>query len=130
DLSIPDSDEKGVDRKKLVCQPGRGRVLYQGKPVADAVVAFYYINPKDKKLTQRADALCDEDGTFVLSTYEPNDGIPVGEYAVSVALRQPRWDDEGRPGKNLLPAKYASPRTSELTFTVKEGTNEFVIELK
>lgn len=130
DLSVPDYDEKGVARKKLACYPGRGRVLYQGQPVADANVVFYAINPKDQKLTHRADALCDEDGTFSLSTYEPNDGIPVGDYAVAVSLRRPRWDEEGRPGKNILPEKYASPRTSELKFTVKEGTNEFTIELK
>lgn len=130
DSSLPESEEKGVARKKLTCHPGRGKVLYQGKPVPDAFVVFYWINPKDKKLTHRADGLCEADGTFVLSTYESNDGIPVGEYAIAVSLRQPRWDDEGKAGKNLLPDKYASPRTSEIKYTVKEGPNEFFIELK
>jgi hypothetical protein len=130
DLSLPDSEEKGVARKRLACQPGQGKVLYQGKPVPDAQVVFYYINPKDKKLTHRADALCEADGTFVLSTYEPNDGIPMGEYAVAVSLREPAYGEDGKPGPNKLPAKYASPRTSGIKYTVKEGTNEFVIELQ
>jgi len=59
------------------------------------------------------------DGAFRLSTYDPNDGAPAGEYYVSVI-----WPTDGREDEDKLNGRYRDPKTSQLTATVKEGSNE------
>jgi hypothetical protein len=85
---------------------------------------------EEKKAPARADAFTEADGSFVLSTYGPFDGAQAGEYTVTVELRKPLVDADGKPGKNLLPERYAKADTSPLTAQVKEGGNVVVLELK
>ncbi len=60
-------------------QPAGGRVLVDGVPVKDGAVTFYPIEPG-----RAASASIMEDGTFVLSSDNPNDGLPEGEYKVTI----------------------------------------------
>src|SRR5262245_31244332 len=64
--------------------PVTGKVLYQGKPVADVRVTFH---PKFSLSSGKAkfepSGLTDKDGKFQLSTAAPNDGAPPGEYVVT-----------------------------------------------
>jgi len=109
--------------------PVRGTVLFEGAPVAGAKVLFHWIGKDGKQKNEAGDALTDADGTFVLSTYEANDGAPAGQYVVTVVQQEPRFGGNGAPGPNLVPAKYASPETSDLSIQVKNGPNELVLEL-
>lgn len=101
--------------------PVGGQVIYRKKPLAEAVVTFH---PKDAT-GRLLSATTDAEGRFRLTTTVTNDGAPAGEYGVSVALREKRkdGDDEVRNGRNLLPPRYADPKTSGLTATVKPGEN-------
>jgi hypothetical protein len=129
DLKAPESDEKGVAFKKLPTHPVRGTVYFDGAPAAGAYVAFTPAAGKGRG-RYRADGVCEADGSFRLSAYGPFDGAPAGEYAVTVEWRKPFLTAEGRPGPNLLPARYASADSSGLTFTVKKGSNAFTINLR
>ena len=53
-------------------------------------------------------------GTFRLSTYERDDGIPPGEYTATVVWFRGESD-------NLLPAAYGKPETSPLKIKVTES---------
>ena len=82
-----------------------------------------------RRLLQRLEWPREADGMLRLSTYSAFDGVPAGDYAITVELRKPFFTPEGAIGPNLLPAKYANPKTSGLTFTVKPGNKQLDISL-
>jgi hypothetical protein len=101
-----------------------GKVLFEGKPLAKALVRFYSLDDSSRNLPSTV-ARTLADGTFKLSTYAMHDGAPEGNYAVSVVLK------DGADGDNTLPPQYADPNSSGLTVRVNPGPNPpFVINLK
>src|SRR5262249_26797207 len=125
------TEETGVyaaNRKPT--QPVQGKVYFEGTPAANAQVVFFLPSADGKSYTRAGHALVEADGSFTLTTYTANDGAPVGDYAVTITLRTPQWDDQGKPGPNQLPPRYGRPQSSGLQAKVKEGTNEFTFELK
>jgi hypothetical protein len=131
DMKHHATDETGVyTANQRPTHPVRGKVFFEGTPGANAEVVFHFISADGKRFTHAGDALVEADGSFTLTTYTANDGSPVGEYAVTVTHRTPRWDDQGKMGPNQLPDRYSKPETSPLRAQVKDGTNEFTFELK
>ena len=61
------------------------------------------------------------DGTFTLTTFTKGDGAPAGDYVATVQWF--RVAKDGSVGGNSLPKRYASPTTSPLTVTIREGAN-------
>jgi 3',5'-cyclic AMP phosphodiesterase CpdA len=129
DLRVPDSGEAGVKRTVQKTFPVRGQVYLDGVPVVGATVIFVPTTIGGKKRPVRGDAVTEGDGSFVASTYGADDGLAAGEYAITITQRRPLYLAEGKPGPNLLPAKYASAKTSGLAATIKAGDNEIKIEL-
>ncbi len=141
------------DEFRFPVHPASGQVLYQGEPAANAMVRFHPIDPKIVEIPEGVEgppvtlaAPTDAEGRFALSTYLADDGVPAGDYKVTVFL------DEGEPGGDeadpeetdaanvesatprpmvLLNAlQYQDPGRTPLTATVKEGEdNDFVFEL-
>ena len=71
-------------------------------------------------------AVTDENGEFTICSYQPGDGAPPGEYAVTFSW--PKHlntidDDSGMPEVDQLQGRYANPRTSTFHITVREGKN-------
>jgi hypothetical protein len=130
-LKKPISDEPGVpiyNRKPV--HPVRGVVTWDGAPAADAQLIFWRPDPKDtKKWAKASDAWVEADGSYVMSTYVTNDGLEAGNYKITITLREPAMEPDGKLGKNLLPARYAAYATTDLTATVKTGTNEINLTL-
>ncbi len=130
DLKLPDSDEKGVIRKKVPVFPTSGTLSLDGKPLAGATVTFYTLNKDTMKYSQVCDSLTDADGKFRMSTYGPFDGAPVGEYRVTVAVTGKGYYDGEKPEKSLIPAKYAKPDTTGLNAMTKDAPNDVKLELE
>jgi hypothetical protein len=107
------------------------RVVYRGKPLAGAYVVFTSVIPKSVKepAPPRADGFSSADGTVPLSTYQAGDGVPAGEYTVTIVLRKPLLDDKGNPGKNMLPEAYSQADTTPLKAVIKHGDNQLILEL-
>jgi hypothetical protein len=126
--TIETGEEAAPDYYRKPTQLVRGKVLFEGQPVGGAEVVLQSQTKEPR--VPRADALTGADGTFVLGTYAADDGAPVGEYAVTIVWRKPLYDASGKPGKNLLPVRYAKTDTSELKATIKAGQNELVFELR
>lgn len=108
--------------------PTRGSVTFKGKTPAGAYLVFHRVADTDdagagEKLPAPPRAVVADDGTFAVSTYEKSDGAPAGEYVVSIEWKPPILLDGGEtgPGKNALPARYASPKSSGLKATVTAG---------
>lgn len=120
--------------------PAAGKVMRGGKPVPKAIVRFHPTDPATVKIPDGQEGPpvvltteTDEDGAFVMSTYLADDGIPAGDYVVTVQIGLDAPDVENAdvmPNRNLpLVAKlYRKPDTSPLKATVKPGDNQFVFE--
>ena len=114
-----------------------GTVTYRGKPLAGAAISFLPETVGWRSGIGKTDA----EGKFVLGSYDPDDGVPVGKCKVAISLRGPPKKlpkgageafndmimDSGDP---VIPLKYFNPETSKLTAEVIAGkTNEFTFDL-
>jgi len=121
--------------------PVSGTVTYKGTAVEGATVAFHG-GPASAPATGVTDAT----GKFKLSSYNPGDGAPAGNYKVTVSKKKLEVATSGKmsmeeaakaPGgsaakeTDLLPPKYASQETTTLTATVEKGkTNDVKLTLE
>ena len=118
-VTVPTGCGKRGDH--LAVYPAEGQVLWKGKPLAGAQLAFYRKGTGDEKPVA-ARALTDTNGHFQLGTYEKADGAPEGAYAVTVVYYAMRPGDGGA-GPNVLPKKYASAKTTDLQVKIARDTS-------
>jgi hypothetical protein len=108
--------------------PAKGQISYEGKPIANALVIFHPLKADNNAPKPRAKV--ENDGSFVVETYDSKDGAPVGDYAVTVEW----WLTSGKgdePPTNRLPARFARPEASGVKVTIREGDNDIpAIQLK
>lgn len=125
DMRLPSSEEEGVSvAGRKVVHPVRGKVYFEGSALPEGLITFYTLNPDaksaEKKYTKVADALLEADGSFLPSTYTANDGLPAGDYTVTIT----------QTGVTKIPEKYGKPDASDLNLSVKSGSNDLTLELK
>jgi hypothetical protein len=114
---------------RLPVFPTKGELSLGDKAVKGAWIVLH---PKDGNLrSPDGKAICPHgrigsDGTFVLTSYETNDGAPAGQYAVTLELRKVVKYSNGAwgPGPNLVPKQYTKPSTSPLVVQIAKGPNE------
>ena len=96
----------------------RGKVVFSDdqSPVSHGVVVFHgngyiargYIN----------------NGEYAMESIKKNDGLPPGEYKISVKETQIKMGPENLPTfKNVIDKKYENPDTSGLTLNVTKSQN-------
>ncbi|MHC2068231.1 hypothetical protein ACYFX5_12205 [Bremerella sp. T1] len=116
----------------LETAPAEGVVTYNGKPLPYGRVSFR------PEAGSPATGEIQDDGTFTLSTYGTGDGAIVGTHQVSISAteRDAGLEGEINPNaelpvsKSVIPKKYSSFSTSELTVeVVASGPNQFTLEL-
>jgi hypothetical protein len=108
--------------------PAQGKITFEGEPLAHATICLHPVGIKDIHFP-RPRAVSGADGSFVLGTYNADDGAPAGEFKVTVQcfkqLRKVENESEGAPlPKNVLPRRLANPETSRLIVHVQEGDNQ------
>lgn len=117
---------------RVVRYPVQGTVLVDGQPADGAFVFLFPLDGSEEVMKLRPYGITDANGTFTLSSLSPNDGSPVGEFAVTV-----RWPDRhptqmgngnekrsGLAGYDRLNGRYTSPTKSPLKVTITAGQNE------
>lgn len=136
-LGCGDADELG--RR----YPVHGQVTYRSRSLEVGRITFH---PIDAAGTARLATGTIQDGSYTLSTIGGEDGALPGRYRVVIVARSAdrskiRPIGEGGPdrqtdvviatlkAKDLIPAKYMSPRTTPETREVKAETNRFDFEL-
>jgi len=129
-LKLPDSDEKGRPVKKKDTFAVAGKMTMDGKPLSGATVTFHSLNAITEKYVHVCDGLTDDSGRFNVTTYAKFDGAPAGEYVVTVVKTGKGYYDGEIPDKTQLPEKYATPTTTPLKITIKEGTNDVNLDLE
>jgi hypothetical protein len=110
--------------------PISGKVIYNGQPLSFGSVTFQPTSG------QPAWGEIQSDGTFVLSTYGPNDGAVVGTHKIKVACYESQRPTatpkagEQTLGRSLIPQNYTLFDQSGLTAEVQPGENApIVLEL-
>jgi hypothetical protein len=96
-------------------------------PLSEAEVVFH--QPGKPKAVKIGDGLTNQDGVAKITTYSAFDGVPEGEYTLTVIKRSPRTLDDGKAGPNLLPAGLSKVDTSTLKAVIKAGDNNINIPL-
>ncbi|MBN9118201.1 MAG: carboxypeptidase regulatory-like domain-containing protein [Planctomycetes bacterium] len=119
----------GCGPQPLKTVPLSGKVTVNGKPAARAKVFFTPTAPGKTVLPSAETAA---DGTFRVSTLVPDDGLPPGEYAVTVIwpIYSPGGDQEVE-GPDRLKGRYNDVRNPAAKVVVTEGQTELpVLELR
>ncbi|MDY3552700.1 hypothetical protein R5W24_001787 [Gemmata sp. JC717] len=98
--------------------PVRGELLVNGKPAVGAVVSFHPVGNAAPGAV-RPQATVEADGTFRPNSFDPRDGAPAGEYALTVF-----WPGgKGHIGPDRLKGRYSDPTRPVRKVTVKAGDN-------
>jgi hypothetical protein len=109
----------------LAVHPVQGKVLFDGKPIAGALVVLH---PQDAGPAQavRPVAYTKDDGSFAVATYDAGDGAPSGKYVATVEwlVRPKGTEDEQIVVPNKLPQRYGNPQSSRLAVEVIAGAND------
>jgi len=112
-----------AEPERVATYPVEAVVTFQGKPIPGAFVALHPKQPSAEVPTPRASV--NADGALIVTTFNGGDGAPAGEYIITVEWYKPiKSGADVVPGRNVLPAKYASPQTSDLLITVSADTNK------
>jgi hypothetical protein len=97
--------------------PVTGSVTFQGKPPAGALIVFSSTSGGAEGFAPTATVK--DDGSFAVTSFEPGDGAPQGEYVATVHWYKVVSDGGGSgPGPNVLPKQYASAKTSPIRVSV------------
>jgi len=128
-LMIPDTVEPVTPLDRKATHPVRGWVYVDGVPAGGATISFHApATASGKSPRFVGDAIVDGDGSFVMSSFGAFDGVPAGEYMVTIAF-DGRYAPVGDK-KTWVPAKYGRATETPLRATVKSGKNEFTFEVK
>ncbi len=110
--------------------PVRGFVKMDGKPLPGGRIMFAPIaSGEDKNVGQSAFGQIQQDGSFVLMTYEEGDGALVGSHHPTV-MENRQEDDPNSPHPTLPGPKIGVVSMTHLTLEVVAGEdNVFTIEM-
>jgi hypothetical protein len=116
----------GCGNRKPV-YPVRGKVVGPvGEAAVGATVLFTRVDgdPNDKEIVN-AYGVVDEWGEYKLTTYEKGDGVPEGEYVVTITWSGDEATPEPEGGLDRLQGLHDRAPTPTIHFTVKKsGSNE------
>ena len=108
--------------------PVRGTVTFKGKPVPSGTVTFI------PDVGPQATGEIGPDGSYTLTTYKTGDGAVPGSYKVVVVAMQDTSDrlpeERASLPPPIVPTKYTSVATTDLTAQVKDGENTIDFDLK
>ncbi len=109
--------------------PIHGQVFYQDKPLAFGAVMLQ--SPRG----QPATGLIQPDGTFVLTTFDSEDGVVLGKQKVRITCYESQQPDSQKSpssqraepmglGASLIPKKYTSYASSGFEVDIEPGHTE------
>jgi len=103
--------------------PANGQVTFKGRPISDAELTFF---PEDKSYPDsvRPKAKTTADGTFVAWTNAQGDGVPAGNYKVTIVHNEVSVSKDTIVAKpNDLPIEYSKRDTTDIQVQIASGKN-------
>jgi hypothetical protein len=99
--------------------PVSGTVKFDGQTPHGAQIVLHPVAPPGPDAVAPTGSV-NADGSFVITSYTNGDGAPPGEYAATIQWY--KFDEKlGGPGGNVLPAEYATPKTTPIKVSVQAG---------
>jgi hypothetical protein len=109
----------GCSEQRVPVYPVSGKVTYKGQPPVGATVVLHSISGANTSDVAPTGTVKD-DGSFAITSYEPGDGAPQGEYVATI-----EWfkfaPELGGAGPNVIPPRYVSAKTSPVKVNVSGG---------
>lgn len=138
-LTVVSGCGNGNQTGRMPVFPVKGKIIFQGKPLDEATVNFV---AKDGKPVARGTT--DDEGNYMLTTYESNDGAAEGEFVVLVTKMEsssPKVETKeygaatpypGSKGssKYIVPKFYTNRETSPLKVTVTQDASKNVFDFE
>ena len=108
---------------RLKSYPVRGKVTVDGQPTKGIYV---FLVPDKQPPTHGIypNAITDEKGEYWVSTYDSEDGAPLGDYAVTAKWPQGEGLMVNSESPDRLQGRYADAASSKLKITLKEATKQ------
>ena len=104
--------------------PVSGKITYaDGTPMPGG--GQIAVTPVDKEAKFSARGEIKGDGTFRLSTFSENDGVPEGKYKVVIVPTPPPNPNRPPPDWPPLHKKYIRYERTDLEYTVTSGRNDW-----
>lgn len=124
----------GSSSRQLAVHRASGTINWNGQPLEGASVQFHPVEPiklrgSETPLTPGGQSKAN--GSFDVTTFKAGDGLPPGDYLVTVSCENRTKKDKSGEYPELLPVRYQDPDKSGLKVTIKTGTNKLdAFELK
>ncbi|MEY2725160.1 MAG: hypothetical protein RLZZ458_1027 [Planctomycetota bacterium] len=111
--------------------PVKGRITVDGKPPGSVLqVECHPVAGMDTRNPTVSRTETDELGNFQISTYAAGDGVPAGDYVLTVTWLTFNLMSRDYSGPDKLNDRYSDPEKSELKVTVMPGEPTDLGELK
>jgi hypothetical protein len=109
------------DDGRLRSHPVHGKVTVDGKPTKGVYV---FLNPAMQPATHGIypNAITDDKGEYWVSTYDSEDGAPLGEYTVTAKWPEGEGLMVNSESPDRLKNRYSDPKSSTVKITVTEAT--------
>lgn len=105
--------------------PVSTQVFFEGQHAFGAFVTLHPIGDSPLLKNVRPVGYVQPSGQVKFSTFESQDGVPAGEYLVTVQWNKlVKNGEDASPGPNILPQRYLLPTTSGLKVKVDVGQTE------
>jgi hypothetical protein len=122
----------GCGSDRLALYDVTGKVLVDGQPAEGAIIIFYPVDASEQLAALRPAGKATASGDFELTTYEPADGAPAGQFKVLVKWPSPTPNADPRDarpgaankGPDRLKGKYYNIDSTPLAATIEEQSNE------
>jgi hypothetical protein len=97
-----------------------GKVTVDGKPTAGVYV---FLNPAEQPPTHGIfpNAITNQTGEYWISTYDAEDGAPLGDYVVTAKWPRGEGLQVHSESPDRLKGRYGDPARSSIKITVKEA---------
>ncbi|MES2794013.1 MAG: carboxypeptidase-like regulatory domain-containing protein [Planctomycetota bacterium] len=125
----PRLDKWQLDRPELA--KAAGTVTLNGQPLKEAVITFFPVTG-----SHSAFAKSDAKGSYVLTTFDPDDGAVAGDYKVTVSKLDIQYEaDPVSPytapplyhsEQSLVPDEFGDSQTTKLTASVPTSGSEAI----
>ena len=111
------------DDGRLKSYPVRGKVTVDGQPGKGVYV---FLNPATQPTTHGIfpNAITNEQGEYWVSTYDAEDGAPLGEYTVTAKWPKGEGLQVHSESPDRLRGRYSDPAKSATRVTVIEATRQ------
>lgn len=109
----------GPPRKETVRVKGK-LTVDGGAPGAMLQITCHNKAGMDTQMPTLSQSMSEPDGSFEIATYEKGDGVPPGDYALTITWLEFNTMTMSFGGKDKLNKRYDDPAKSEIKFTVKD----------